>query len=449
MFLRFIVLIWLGLPAYGCLASAASGADSTRSLAVVPLVSEQQLVLTPATLGVVVNLNDPDSVKLGSSYVKARGIPGANVIGLHLPRVNFVAGHIFRRELLVLKSNPKYESFVGLALAFDKPYRVDANQSITTAFSQGLADLVWKGVCIPTIDSPDKGRLPGEPLSLKPAFLLNGGAGLQSSIELIERGIASDGSDPAATILMATTSDQARSMPRKASMERSFARFKEFVTLNDFPDQMVKSEAPLIGLQTGVAVMGTLRSLTFLPGAYADLLTSSGGALNDNKGQTTAAQIIASGATASFGTVREPCNFAAKFPDPERMAQNYLGGDSLLEAYWKSVDWVTEGLFLGEPLARPFPVFDAYPKKQGVELRVNRQTFLTIGSNLSPNMVRRCTHSLPDDGVEVGVFTVETGHPVFVQDVCVAETSKPGDIVAELEVKNRVERLMLGVLVRK
>ena len=32
----------------------------------------------------------------------------------------------------------------------------------------------------------------------------------------------------------------------------------------------------------------------------------------------------------------------------------YLRGNSLIEAYWKSVAWPGQGIFIGEPLAKPF-----------------------------------------------------------------------------------------------
>jgi hypothetical protein len=33
---------------------------------------------------------------------------------------------------------------------------------------------------------------------------------------------------------------------------------------------------------------------------------------------------------------------------------HYLAGDTLIEAYWKSVAMPAQGLFIGEPLAAPF-----------------------------------------------------------------------------------------------
>lgn len=63
---------------------------------------------------------------------------------------------------------------------------------------------------------------------------------------------------------------------------------------------------------------------------------------------------LEAGATGSYGTVIEPCNFTEKFPNPRLLMAYYLRGASLIEAYWKSVAWPGEGLFIGEPLAAPF-----------------------------------------------------------------------------------------------
>ena len=63
---------------------------------------------------------------------------------------------------------------------------------------------------------------------------------------------------------------------------------------------------------------------------------------------------LAAGATASYGTVEEPCNFVEKFSRASVLIEHYLRGASLIEAYWKSVAWPGQGLFVGEPLARPW-----------------------------------------------------------------------------------------------
>jgi hypothetical protein len=63
---------------------------------------------------------------------------------------------------------------------------------------------------------------------------------------------------------------------------------------------------------------------------------------------------IEAGATASYGTVVEPCNFTQKFPNTTVLLSHYFRGEPVIEAYWKSVAMPGEGLFIGEPLATPW-----------------------------------------------------------------------------------------------
>jgi uncharacterized protein (TIGR03790 family) len=91
-----------------------------------------------------------------------------------------------------------------------------------------------------------------------------------------------------------------------------------------------------------------------VPGALADHLTSFGGMLDGQGGQMSAQAWIASGATASYGTVSEPCAHPQKFPHPQVLLLHYLQGATAIEAYWKSVAWPQQGVFIGDPLAAPF-----------------------------------------------------------------------------------------------
>ena len=43
-----------------------------------------------------------------------------------------------------------------------------------------------------------------------------------------------------------------------------------------------------------------------------------------------------------------------KFPHPTVLLKRYLSGDSAIEAYWKSVAWPAQGVFIGDPLAAPY-----------------------------------------------------------------------------------------------
>jgi uncharacterized protein (TIGR03790 family) len=91
----------------------------------------------------------------------------------------------------------------------------------------------------------------------------------------------------------------------------------------------------------------------FLDGAIADHLTSAGGVLFGG-GQMSILRWLDAGATASYGTVVEPCAFPQKFPHPAVVIDRYTRGETLIEAYWKSVAWPGQGVFVGEPLAAPF-----------------------------------------------------------------------------------------------
>ena len=63
---------------------------------------------------------------------------------------------------------------------------------------------------------------------------------------------------------------------------------------------------------------------------------------------------LEAGATASYGSVQAPCAIRQKFPDPAIVIRRYVAGETLIEAYVKSVEMPAQGIFVGEPLARPY-----------------------------------------------------------------------------------------------
>jgi hypothetical protein len=105
--------------------------------------------------------------------------------------------------------------------------------------------------------------------------------------------------------------------------------------------------------ETGSANVPSLYTNTFVPGALADHLTSVGGDLFGTD-QMSVLRWLEAGATASYGTETEPCAHAEKFPRTSVLVKNYFVGNTALEAYTKSVRWPSQGVFVGDPLARPF-----------------------------------------------------------------------------------------------
>jgi len=221
------------------------------------------------------------------------------------------------------------------------------------------------------------------------------------------------------------------------------------VVVNIVKAQTLSGKNDVLGYQTGLPVLKDLASLQFRPGAFSDHLTSFGGAIGDKRSQTPITELIRAGATASFGTVREPCNFPEKFPDPQRLMINYLHGDSILEAYWKSVSWTTEGLLIGEPLARPFPVVRAELDGTNLTISINRHTqaFIADASRTSNDK----TPSGDKPAVSrAGIYDVTHGHPELIGDIVLAPDLENGALVGHLALgKSPAPGLVLGMLPRR
>jgi uncharacterized protein (TIGR03790 family) len=170
--------------------------------------------------------------------------------------------------------------------------------------------------------------------------------------QIIDRGVRADGSRPDGIVYLVRTQDAARNV-RALEYDETKARFADRVKIADLTTP-VRGQVPgILAYFTGTARVKELPLLRFLPGAAADHLTSFGGRLT-GIGQMPARDWLRHGATGSFGTVSEPCNHLEKFPNTTIFLKHYLLGETLLEAYWKSVAMPGQGLFIGEPLARPF-----------------------------------------------------------------------------------------------
>jgi hypothetical protein len=166
------------------------------------------------------------------------------------------------------------------------------------------------------------------------------------------RGVAADFSYPTQAVYLAKTSDSARNV---RFVEFDNAVFENQVAGN-FAVRRIATDSTaftnLFGLQTGLAGFA-LATNAFVPGALADSLTSFGGEIFENSGQTPLLAFLEAGAAGSYGTVVEPCNYTQKFPDPVDCFYQ-TRGFSLVEAYYQSLLNPFQGLFGGEPLAAPF-----------------------------------------------------------------------------------------------
>jgi hypothetical protein len=191
--------------------------------------------------------------------------------------------------------------------------------------------------------------------------MMLGTSTLAGAMALIDRGVQADASYPTGDGYVLRTSDSARNV-RYPDYTKLPALWPGITGLqltyqdnsNSSSSDTVTNKSNLLFYFTGLAQVGGIASNSYRPGAVADHLTSYGAYLPTGNGQMPITAWLDAGVTASYGTVEEPCNYTQKFSVASVLIDHYYRGDSLMEAYWKSVQWPGQGLFVGEPLAQPF-----------------------------------------------------------------------------------------------
>ncbi len=322
---------------------------------------------------VVVNQHSTNSLQLGNDYCEQRGVPPQNLLRM----TNWTGGSInwnlgdFQTNLL----NPLLSMVANrgltnqaqfVLLSMDIPYRVtdgSSYNSTTAALFYGFktnSDPIL-GTCSLPDNSSNSYAYSELPFSQAPpdtaitnsflAMMLTD-TNLATAEATLARSVAADYSHPTQTVYLAKTTDGIRNV-----------RFIEFDN-SVFENQVIGNDAVtrintdstsftnLFGLLTGLSNY-LLPTNGFEAGAVGDSLTSFGGYILESSGQTPALAFLEAGASGSYGTVVEPCNYTQKFPDPVDYFYQ-ARGFSLAEAYYQSLLNPFEGLFVGEPLAAPF-----------------------------------------------------------------------------------------------
>ncbi|SHN38003.1 TIGR03790 family protein [Duganella sacchari] len=309
--------------------------------------------LKPAQLALVINDDEPNSVEIGEYYRQTRNVPAENVVHVRIPdRPRKLDAAQFRqlKEQIDAKLGPHIEAVL---MVWTAPYAVECN-SITSAYAMGLDATICATPCGPSKPNPYFGSASAHPYAehgMRLAMLLPTDS-IEQAKALIGRGVASGFSTPAASAYYLTTSEHARNS-RATFFPRAGVIATRKLTIKRLNADAIENEKDVMVYQTGMARVAKLDTLQFLPGALADSLTSFGGDLLGSA-QMSSLRWLDAGATASYGTVSEPCNYWQKFPQPSMLLAHYLRGVSAIEAYWRSVAWPAQGVFIGEPLAAPY-----------------------------------------------------------------------------------------------
>ena len=345
--------------------------------------------LQPHELALIVAEGDASSEAIARAYQRARGIPEANLVRVAMATSSDVISSADFADLKARIDAALPAHVQATLLTFMRPSRVQGlcSMGITSALALGY-DAGYCGGCARTKPSPyfdtDTTR-PFSDLAIRPSMML-GAANLAEAQTLIQRGLAAEGSRPAGVGYLVRTNDAARSVrhPDWVDLPAAWAgpggfelRYLDNSAVPmppppppppatpgasasasapaPAPAPAVSDQTRLMFYFTGQTHVPGIHGNRWLPGAVADHLTSSAGVLPDGASQMPITEWLRAGASASYGTVEEPCNHVGKFPKVSVLLEHYQRGATLIEAYWKSVATPGQGLFVGDPLARPWP----------------------------------------------------------------------------------------------
>jgi uncharacterized protein (TIGR03790 family) len=329
--------------------AAPAAADDPVARLTLPRVG-----LRARDLAVVINDADAASVEVGRYYAAQRGIAAEHVIHVRFPPGQAIMGFgDFMRvqEVLDAKVGADVQAY---ALAWTVPFRVEC-MSITAAFALGFdpGSYCAEG-CQTTKVSPyfnSVSRAPFTDHRIRPAMML-AGTDVESAKRLIDRGLRSDETWPEGKAYLMNTRDSSRNV-RAESYERVRSALAGAYPIEQVDADALEGRTDVMFEFTGIYHVVAMKSNRYLDGAMADHLTSFGGYLSGSD-QTTALEWLSAGVTGSYGTSSEPCNYRSKFPEVGLAMAHYLSGETLVESYWKSVMMPGQGVFVGDPLARPF-----------------------------------------------------------------------------------------------
>jgi uncharacterized protein (TIGR03790 family) len=330
--------------------------------------------LGPMDTLVVVNQNDRASRALGDYYMEKHGIPASHRCAVAVPaKAQELSPDAFERDVRVpieayLDQSGLKGQIHAVVFCWAGPTRVGYN-SLTSAFYYGFKPRnSGGGQCQVADDSrnryfmaerPYRATAGWSPLRSPLAFVLTARTP-EDARAAVDRAVRSTGTRPAkGAFVLASSADNARNVRSRfhAAVGERFARAGMADRIETRAGAPAMTEHPPMGVSLGQpSLPASWKSNGFhmAEGSIGEHLTSCGGQLPEPCfHQSCVWDWLAAGASASYGTVSEPCNFTSKFPHPF-YAYYYARGWSAGEALWMSVENPYQGLFAGDPLAAPF-----------------------------------------------------------------------------------------------
>ena len=214
-------------------------------------------------------------------------------------------------------------------------------------------------------------------------------------IQNLRRTVAGDGKKPAGAIYFENNSDV-----RTTTRSGFWPSVQSYMTANNIPwIQQENSGVPVncrnvLGAEIGASGYMAPNGSSYVPGAWADSLTSLGG-VYWGLGQTQADMLIQAGCAASSGAIWEPTTQAGRFPTCAIWVFQH-DGSTLGEAFYKSVKWPDYIMFQGDLLSQAFADIP----------NVGFTTAPANGSTVSGIISMSCTASLSSPLTATGVASL-------------------------------------------
>ena len=176
-------------------------------------------------------------------------------------------------------------------------------------------------------------------------------------IQNLLRTVAADGTKPAGTVYFENNDD-----PRSSSRSPYWPAIEAYMSANDIPwfqeyfsgiTATPANRRDVMGAEIGSLDYIVPNGSIYLPGSWADSLTSYGTYYRYEAGQTLADNILLSGAGGSSGTIAEPTSGPGRFPTAAiHIFSN--DGSTLGEAFYSTVDTPDMIMFQGDLLSQAY-----------------------------------------------------------------------------------------------
>ena len=314
---------------------------------------------------VVINQSSSNSCELGNYFCERRQVPPENVLRISWSGTNTLwTSNEFQINLLtpllnMLAARQLTNQVDYVVLSMDIPFQTVNGSTVngtTSALFYGLkSNSGDAGVTNSYAASEaefDQARPASAPGYSFLATMITGDS-LAQAKQLVDQGVASEGTFPSQPVILAKSSDPARNI-RYTKFDNAIfnVRVRGVSSILRTNTDSLWGGTNFFGYETGLANF-TVPTGAFVPGAIADSMTSFGGIIFGPNSQTSLLAMIYAGASGSYGTVAEPGTDAQKFPDPQVYFYQ-ARGFSLAESYYQSLNVPYLGLIVAEPLAAPF-----------------------------------------------------------------------------------------------